>query len=53
MSNLPAPLRRPDGRFEVPLLPSGLAPGIYVIEIEAASGDDSSHAFWGFAIKQR
>ena len=53
MSNLPAPQRRPDGRFEVPFLPSGLAPGVYVIEIEAASGGDSSRAFWGFAIKQR
>ena len=53
ISNLPAPQRRPDGRFEVPFLPSGLAPGVYVIEIEAASSGESSRAFWGFAIKQR
>ena len=53
ISNLPAPARRPDGRFEVPFLPSGLAPGVYAIEIEAASGGDTSRAFWGFAINTR
>jgi VWFA-related protein len=53
ISNLPAPQRRPDGRFELPFLPSGLAPSIYLIEIEAASGADSSRAFWGFAIKEQ
>ena len=53
ISNLPAPTRRPDGRFEAPFLPSALAPGVYAIEIEAASGGDTSRAFWGFAINTR
>jgi VWFA-related protein len=53
ISTLPAPQQRPDGRFEVPFLPSALMPGVYVIEIAAASGGDSTRAFWGFAIKAR
>jgi VWFA-related protein len=51
ISNLPAPHQRADGRLEVPLLPSGLVPGVYLIEIEAAAGGESSRAFRGFTVK--
>jgi hypothetical protein len=50
MSTLPVPPARPDGAFELPIMPSGLAPGAYAIEIEAVSGSDRSSVFWGFSI---
>jgi hypothetical protein len=52
ISSLPAPQQRSDRRFEVPFLPSGLAPGTYLIEIEAALGGESASAFWGFEVKR-
>jgi VWFA-related protein len=51
ISELPAPKPRSDGRFDVPLLPGGLVPGTYLIEIEAVSGGESTRALWGFTIK--
>jgi hypothetical protein len=51
ISNLPSPQQRSDGRLEALFLPGSLAPGVYLIEIEAASGDDRSRTFWGFEIK--
>jgi hypothetical protein len=52
ISNLPAQ-ERSGGGFEVLFLPSSLAPGTYLMEIEATSGGDTSRTFWGFAVKSQ
>jgi hypothetical protein len=41
----------PSGTFQIPLQLASLAPGSYLIEVEATSGADTSRVFWGFAIK--
>jgi VWFA-related protein len=51
MSDLPAPQPRADGSFDLRLTPAGLAPGTYLVQIDAASGDEPSRVVLGFAIE--
>jgi VWFA-related protein len=50
MSDLPAPQARGDGSFDMRVMPAGLVPGTYVIEIDAASGEEPLRLVWGFSI---
>jgi hypothetical protein len=50
MSDLPVPQARGDGSFDMRVMPAGLAPGMYLIEIDAASGEEPSRVVWGFSI---
>jgi len=50
MATLPAPPRQANGAYEVVLPIGNLAPGNYLLEIEAASADDRTRAVVGFSI---
>jgi hypothetical protein len=50
MADLSAPQARPDGSFDLRIIPAGLTPGTYMVQIDGASGDEPARMVWGFSI---
>jgi hypothetical protein len=50
MAEFPAPARRPDGSFEAEVGLGPLAPGEYLIEITAKTGDEDTQSLVPFRI---
>jgi VWFA-related protein len=50
MSALAAPERGADGGYDLTLPLGGLVPGTYVIEVQAASGDETARVLWAFRV---
>lgn len=53
LSTLPPPRQRRADQFEITFLPASLAPGTYLIEIEASSATARDRTLWGFTIRER
>jgi hypothetical protein len=50
VASLAAPQRRSDDAYDAPIPLGGLAPGRYLVEIEATSGAEASRVYWGLTI---